>query len=320
MEGKSVFRFSMKIKNIHSNFKNVRKVSFLKETELDNKKKTVMFFEPPKEIKSRINKKTQISINSKLLEKTLQTEIDQSIRKNKKKLKLTKINKSHSISNIIKLPVLKSKIVNTNTYHYMSVIDNLLPKTCIIKNNTLNPKKKESNLKKVNTVEDNKKNNNNDNKKIKNLNLKKIKIVDKKESKKEIINKNIENYLKNNDLKDEKKEEKRNNLLIFNENSQKFNVINEENEPKKGRSLSKCENTYNSGINENKKEEENDEEKEKKFEKEKNIDEINEKNINENLNNKIIIHKQNNSVDSINKKEKKKCDNIIKKFLCCLYG
>lgn len=309
----SKLRNSMKFKDINSKFRNITKISFSKKSEAVPKKKKVMFLEP-KEIKSRKMKKTEIILSPKLLEEKFKTEIENMDKNDfKKKLKADKLRKCHSINNnTVKMPELKSKIVNTTHYYIpmlgnnltkTSINNNNLTKTSISKNNSLNFNKSCINLKKVKTF-DNSRNKKSMEKLDNKYNMKKKKKNDKKENKKGINSKNSEK-----NIKYEKKEENIKIKQILEDNHHKFNLNNNTGSLVKKRSLSKCENSSNTCINENKDEENNEEIKEQ----------INDKNNNDNLTNKANEHKHNNSVDS-SKKEKKNNDNIFKKFFCCLYG
>ena len=294
-------RNSMKFKDINSKFKNVTKISFSKKSEAVPKKKKVMFLEP-KEIKSRKMKKTEIIVNPKLLEEKFKSEDENNLGKkdNKKKSKSDKLKKCHSINNnVIKMPELKSKVVNT-THYYIPILNKNLPKTFITNNNPLKINKNSINLKKVKTF-DNTPDKKNMEKFENKYNIKNIEIYDKKENKKGINNKNDnEKNIKYEKIKKSKTskntiEEKNNNLSLNNNFGSGI----------KRRSLSKCEISCNTGINENKDEQ--------------NKENNNDKNIDRSLTNKESGHKHNNSVNSSNKENKKK-DNFFKKFLCCLYG
>ena len=295
-------RNSVKIREIQSNFKNAKRVSISRESECPKREKRVMFLEPPKEIKMRNMKKTEVILNPNLLKEQLHTEIDQAISKKKKKKKRVSLKKTHSSNNIIKMPVLKTKVVNINTHFYLPLVHSFKPKTLIMKNNPLKGQKDELKLKRNSTFDKNllkrKSEELNDN-------IKKIKINSKKESKKDIVKRNTE---ENGRLYENPYAEKKINKIPI-DNHIRYNVNNPENEMKKMRSNSKGENTSNTGINENNKEED--------------IKEINDDNkVNENddnLTDKINIHKKNNSVDA--KKEKKNMnDSYIKKIFCCLNG
>ena len=295
-------RNSVKIREIQSNFKNAKRVSISRESECPKREKRVMFLEPPKEIKMRNMKKTEVILNPNLLKEQLHTEIDQAISKKKKKKKRMSLKKTHSSNNIVKMPVLKTKVVNINTHFYLPLLHSFKPKTLIMKNNPLKGQKDELKLKRNSTFDKNllkrKSEELNDN-------IRKIKINSKKESKKDIVKRNTE---ENGRLYENPYAEKKINKIPI-DNHIRYNVNNPENEMKKMRSTSKGENTSNTGINENNKEED--------------IKEINDDNkVNENddnLTDKINIHKKNNSVDA--KKEKKNMnDSYIKKLFCCLNG
>ena len=295
-------RNSVKIREIQSNFKNAKRVSISRESECPKREKRVMFLEPPKEIKMRNMKKTQVILNPNLLKEQLHTEIDQAISKKKKKKKRVSLKKTHSSNNIIKMPVLKTKVVNINTHFYLPLVHSFKPKTLIMKNNPLKGQKDELKLKRNSTFDKNllkrKSEELNDN-------IRKIKINSKKESKKDIVKRNTE---ENGRLYENPYAENKISKIPIDPHS-RYNVNNPENEMKKMRSNSKGENTSNTGINENNKEED--------------IKDINDKNkVNENddnLTDKINIHKKNNSVDA--KKEKKNMnDSYIKKIFCCLNG
>ena len=295
-------RNSVKIREIQSNFKNAKRVSISRESECPKREKRVMFLEPPKEIKMRNMKKTEVILNPNLLKEQLHTEIEQAINKKKKKKKRVSLKKTHSSNNIIKMPVLKTKVVNINTHFYLPLVHSFKPKTLIMKNNPLKGQKDELKLKRNRTFEKNVLK-----RKPEELddNIKKININSKKESKKDIVKRNTE---ENGRLYENPYAEKKINKIPI-DNHIRYNVNNPENEMKKMRSNSKGENTSNTGINENNKEED--------------IKEINDDNkVNENddnLTDKINIHKKNNSVDA--KKEKKNMnDSYIKKLFCCLNG
>ena len=295
-------RNSVKIREIQSNFKNAKRVSISRESECPKREKRVMFLEPPKEIKMRNMKKTQVILNPNLLKEQLHTEIEQAINKKKKKKKRVSLKKTHSSNNIIKMPVLKTKVVNINTHFYLPLVHSFKPKTLIMKNNPLKGQKDELKLKRNSTFDKNllkRKSEELDD------NIQKIKINSKKESKKDIVKRNTE---ENGRLYENPYAEKKINKIPI-DNHIRYNVNNPENEMKKMRSTSKGENTSNTGINENNKEED--------------IKDINDKNkVNENDDNftdKINIHKKNNSVNA--KKEKKNMnDSYIKKLFCCLNG
>jgi hypothetical protein len=295
-------RNSVKIREIQSNFKNAKRVSISRESECPKREKRVMFLEPPKEMRMRNNKKTQVILNPNLLKEQLHTEIEQAISKKKKKKKRISLKKTHSSNNIIKMPVLKTKVVNINTHFYLPLVHSFKPKTLIMKNNPLKGQKDELKLKRNSTFDKNllkrKSEELNDN-------IRKIKINSKKESKKDIVKRNTE---ENGRLYENPYAENKINQIPIDPHS-RYNVKNPENEMKKMRSNSKGENTSNTGINE--------------INKEEDIKEINDNNkINENddnLTDKINIHKKNNSVDA--KKEKKNMnDSYIKKLFCCLNG
>ena len=295
-------RNSVKIREIQSNFKNAKRVSISRESECPKREKRVMFLEPPKEIKMRNMKKTEVILNPNLLKEQLHTEIDQAISKKKKKKKRMSLKKTHSSNNIVKMPVLKTKVVNINTHFYLPLLHSFKPKTLIMKNNPLKGQKDELKLKRNRTFEKNVLK-----KKPEELddNIQKIKINSKKESKKDIVKRNTE---ENGRLYENPYAENKISKIPIDPHS-RYNVNNPENEMKKMRSNSKGENTSNTGINENNKEED--------------IKEINDDNkVNENddnLTDKINIHKKNNSVDA--KKEKKNMnDSYIKKLFCCLNG
>ena len=280
-------RNSVKMREIQPNFKNARKVSFSKNSEYVKKEKRVMFLEPPKEIKTRDMKKTQVIMNPKLLEQKLQTEIEQAInKKNRKKFRKPSLKKSHTTNGFFKMPILKTKVVNINTHFFIPVINHFQPRTFITSNNPLKGQKKSMKYKRNSTFEkDALKRKSED----LNNNIKKIKISDKKERKKDILKRNTE---ENGKRLEEKIDSNKNNIIPY-DNQIKYKENNPESEMKKMRSMSKCENTFNTAINENNKEED--------------IKEIIDSNkINEkedNLTNKIDVHKKNNSVDV--KKEKK---------------
>ena len=298
-------RISVKIREIQPNFKNARKVSYSKDSEYVKKEKRVMFLEPPKEIKTRNMKKTQVIMNPKLLEQKLHTEIEQAIsKKNRKKIRMPSLKKSHTTNSFIKMPALKTKVVNINTHFFIPVINKFQPKTFVTKNNPLKGIKKKMKYKRKYTFE---KDGLNKNSEELNNNIKKIKISNKKEKKKEILRKNTE---ENGRTFGNKNDSNKNNKIPYEYNI-KYNEKNPnpESEIKKMKSISKCENTSNTGIQENNKEEDI-----------KVINDSNKINGNEdNLTDKSNVHKKNNSVDV--KKDKKKINgNIFKKFFCCLNG
>lgn len=293
-------RNSVKIREIQPNFKNARRVSISKQSECGKREKRVMFLEPPKEIKTRNMKKTQVITNPNLLKEQLHTEIEQAISKKKKK-KRPSVKKHHSSMNLIKMPVLKSKVVNINTHFFIPVIHNYKSKTIITKNNPLKGNKKDMDLKRNVTFDKNELN-----RKSQELtnNIKNVKISDRKESKKDILKKNTEE----NGRRYENPYAS-NKISKIPYDHSRYNVYNPENEMKKMRSTSKNENTYNTGINENNKEED--------IKENNDNNEVNEKD--DNLTDKINLKKKNNSVDS--KKEKKSMnDSFIKKIFCCLNG
>ena len=296
-------RNSVKIREIQTNFKNAKRVSISRESECPKKEKRVMFLEPPKEIKTRNMKKTQVILNPNILKENLKTEIEQAISKKKKKKKRVSLRKTNSSNNLIKMPVLKTKVVNISTHFFIPVIHNYKPNAIITKNNPLKGQQNDPRLKRNSTFEKNELK-----RKSEELeeNIKKIKINDKKESKKDIVKRNTE---ENGRLYENPYGPNKTSKIPHDHN--RYNANNPESEMKKMRSLSKCENTSNTRINENNKEED--------------IKEINDNNqVNENenddnLTDKINIHKKNNSVDA--KKEKKNMnDSFIKKFFCCFNG
>ena len=298
-------RNSVKIREIQSNFKNARRVSISRESECPKREKRVMFLEPPKEIKTRSMKKTQVILNPNKIKEQLHTEIEQSIKKKKKKKKRLSTKKTHSSNNLIKMPVLKTKVVNINTHFFLPMIHNFKTKTVIMNDNPLKEEKNDMKLKRNKTFEKNELKRKSEEL---NNNIKKIKIDDKQESKKDIIKRNTE---ENGKLYGNQYGSNKSKIPYDHHN--RFNANNPESEMKKMRSSSKCENTSNTGINENNKEED--------------IKEINDNDndnnkINENddnLTDKINIHKKNKSVDA--KKEKKNMnDSFIKKIFCCLNG
>jgi hypothetical protein len=297
-------KISVKIREIQPNFKNARKVSYSKDSECVKREKRVMFLEPPKEIKTRKLKKTQVIINPKFLEEKLHTEIEQAISKKKrKKNRNPSLKKCHTSNSFIKMPALKTKVVNINTHFFIPVIGNFQPRTFVTKNNPLKGEHKKMKYKRNNTFEKNVLNKNSE--ELNNI-IKKTKS-NKKESKKEILRKNT----KENGRRNENKFGSNQNNIIPYVHDIKYNENNPnpESEMKKIENISKFENTSNTGINENNKE--------------KNIKEINDsKKINEkddNLTDKSNVHKKNNSVNV--KKEKKNMNgNFLKKFFCCLNG
>jgi hypothetical protein len=300
-------KISVKIREIQPNFKNARKVSYSKDSECVKREKRVMFLEPPKEIKTRNMKKTQVIMNPKFLEQKLHTEIEQAISKKKrKKVRNPSLKKCHTSNSFIKMPALKTKVVNINTHFFMPVIGNFQPRTFVTKNNPLKGQQKKMKYKRNNTFEKNVLNKNSE--ELNNI-IKKTKS-NKKESKKEILRKNT----KENGRRNENKFGSNQNNIIPYVHDIKYNENNPnpETESKKMKSITLGENTFNTGINENNKEED--------------IKEINDSNkINEkddNLTNKSNVHKKNNSVDVKNlKKEKKNMNcNIFKKLFCCLNG
>lgn len=248
-------------------------------------------------------KKTQVILNPNILKENLKTEIEQAISKKKKKKKRVSLRKTNSSNNLIKMPVLKTKVVNISTHFFIPVIHNYKQNTIITKNNPLKGQQNDPRLKRNSTFEKNELK-----RKSEELeeNIKKIKINDKKESKKDIVKRNTE---ENGRLYENPYGPNKTSKIPHDHN--RYNANNPESEMKKMRSLSKCENTSNTRINENNKEED--------------IKEINDNNqVNENenddnLTDKINIHKKNNSVDA--KKEKKNMnDSFIKKFFCCFNG
>ena len=299
-------RNSVKIREIQSNFKNAKRVSISRESECPKKEKRVMFLEPPKEMRMRNNKKTQVILNPNLIKEKLHTEIEQAISKKKKKKKRISLKKTHSSNNLIKMPVLKTKVVNINTHFYLPLIHSFKPKTFIMKDNPLKGQKDELKLKRNSTFEKNQLKRKSEEL---NDNIKKIKINSKKESKRDIVKRNTE---ENGRLYENPYAEKKISKIPIDHNS-RYNLNNPENEMKKMRSTSKGEITSNTGINENNKEED--------------IKEINDNNNNnnkvnendDNLTDKINLHKKKNSADA--KKEKKNMnDSYIKKIFCCLNG
>ena len=293
-------RNSVKIREIQSNFKNAKRVSISKDSEFAKREKRVMFLEPPKEIKTRNMKKTQVILNPKLLEEKLHTEIEQAIsKKRKKKVKRPSLKKTHSSNNVTKMPVLKTKVVNINTHFFIPVVNKFRTRTVVTKNNPLMDQNNDMKYKRNSTFEKNELKRKSEEL---NNNIKRIKINDKNESIKDILKKNTE---ENGRKYENPYGSNKNNKIPYDHHS-RINVNNPENEVKKMRSSSKCDS--NTGINENNKEENikiNDSNK------------INEKD--DNLTDKIDVHRKNNSVDA--KKEKKNMDDsILKKLFCCLNG
>ena len=298
-------RISVKIREIQPNFKNARKVTYSKDSESVKKEKRVMFLEPPKEIKTRNMKKTQVIMNPKLLKQKLHTEIEQAIsKKSRKKNRMQSLKKSHTTNSFIKMPALKTKVVNIKTHFFIPVINQFQPKTFVTKNNPLKGTKNKMKYKRKYTFEKDALNKNSEEL---NNNIKKLEISIKKESKKEILRKNTE---ENGRSYENKNDSNKNNIMPYDHNI-KYNEKNPnpESEIKKMKSISKCENTSNTGINEINKEEDI-----------KVINDSNKINGNEDkLSDKSNVHKKNNSVDA--KKEKKKMNgNIFKRFFCCLNG
>jgi hypothetical protein len=290
-------RNSVKIRDIHTKFKNARKVSYSKNSECGKKEKRVMFLEPPKEIKKLSMKKTQVISIPKSLEQKLQTDIEKVIsKKNRNEIRKPSLKKCHTSNSFIKLPVLKTKVVNINNNFFMPFINKYKPRTIIINNNPLKEQKTKMKSKRKNTFE-------------KDVLYKNLDELDNniKKIKKEILRKNTE---ENGRRYESKFSSKKNNLIPY-DNHRKYdeNIPNPEDEMKKMRSLSKCENTSNTAINENNKEED--------------IKEINDSNKidgkDDNLTNKTNGHKKYNSVD-VKKEKKNKNGSFFKNLFCCLNG
>jgi len=300
-------RNSVKIRDIHSKFKNARKISVSKESECAKKEKRVMFLEPPK---AKNIKRSQVIRNPKILEQKLHTEIEQAIsKKNRNKIRKPSLKKSHTTNGFARMPVLKTKVVNIHTHYFIPVLNKFEPKTFITKNNPLKGQKVKLKYKRKYTFEKdalNKKSEELD------INFKKSKIPHKRESKKEILRKNTQ---ENGRRYENKYESNKSNKIPYDDHNKNYNANDPESEKKNMRSMSRGENTSNTGINENNKEEDI---KDIKIIKENNdSNKIIEKD--DNLTDNINVHKKNNSVDA--KREKKnKNNNIFKKLFCCLNG
>lgn len=218
-------RKSIKLKDISSNFKKAIKMTPLKPSEYEKKKKSVMFFEPSKEFKIPNIKKTQICMKPQIIEQQLKTDIIQGQRK-KKIEKVKSDRKSESKSerkserksgrkserkserNITfrQLPQLKTKVVNINKHYFIPIITKFDPTTFISSNkNPLNPlKKKRSSFKRLNTVD-----------------------------------KKAKNKVEFNDSNNEIKVRKKKNSGKFQLNYNNLNILNNKNSIKKSKSLNR---------------------------------------------------------------------------------
>ena len=340
---------SIKIIDIKSNFKKARKVSPSNFAEHGKKKKSVVFLEPPKELKSPNIKKTQIIKNTnKIFTPDFQTEIGHSKRrKSKNNVKPSKV-KSARNHTIKKLPTQKTKVVNINKHYFIPIITQFDTSTVIsTKNENQSKKKKENNNSKINTSERNirKIDFNGKIKKIEiksgNKNLKEKKVINEDNDKndknyinddednslnqKKFIDDNCRNILKKSftmakdkkdSIKSNKSQESGTKKLTDKNNVselKKIKIENNDEEDNNIENIEKLEHNSNHNNNSNNKDESiNNKENNKPEEKQSNDD---------NLTNKINIHTKNNSVDKTKKKGNKKYnDNIIKKLLCCLYG
>ena len=243
-----------KIRDIHSNFKNAKRLSPLKPPDV-KKKKSVMFLEPPKEFNADKIKKTHIVKNRKA-PPNFQTQINFSKkRKSKNNLKTIKI-KSDRNNSFRKMPKLKTKVVNINKHYYMPIITKYNPSTIISnkKENVINNKNNipnYKNYKRMNTTERNIKKTEEFNNNIKKLDIKSYK---KNRKSQKNIKTGYNDFLFDDDIKEKKNYERKNYKSII--ANQKKSII-------------QFDNSYNE-INEDKKDEDNND----KFKNEKNNYEV----------------------------------------------
>ena len=348
---------SIKILDIKSNFKKARKITPSNFAEQCKKKKSVVFLEPPKELKSPNIKKTQIiRTTNKIFTPNFQTEIGHSKRrKSKNNVKPSKV-KSARNHTIKKLPTQKAKVVNINKHYYIPIITQFDTSTVIsTKNENQSKKKKENNNSRMNTSERNirKIDFNSKIKKIEiksgNKNLKEKKVIiedndknyinddeDNSLNEKEFIDDNCRNLLKKSftmvkDKKDSNKSNKsqesgtkkltdKNNVSELH----KIKIENNEreNNDEENNNIGKLEhnsNHNNISSNNNKDESINNKRNNvnKKEEKEKENNSEEKENNDDNLTNKINIHTKNSSVDGTKKKGNKKYNDNIIKKLLC---
>lgn len=117
-----------------SNFKKAKKVSPLRDSVYSSKKKkNVVFLQSEKELRNSNLKKTQIPTKPHMiLEQEFKTQImTPKKRKNKNNiLSMSKIS-SNKNKNIIKLPALKTKVVNINKHYFIPIITKIAPSTFI---------------------------------------------------------------------------------------------------------------------------------------------------------------------------------------------
>ena len=348
---------SIKILDIKSNFKKARKISPSNFAEQGKKKKSVVFLEPPKELKYPNIKKTQIMGNpNKIFTPNFQTEIGHSKRrKSKNNVKSSKVKsaRNHSIK---KLPTQKTKVVNINKHYYIPIITQFDTSTVISKKNeNHSKKKKENSYSRINTRERNIRKIDFSDKikkieiKSSNKNLKEKKVIIKENdkyyikddednllNKKEFIDDNCriqlqKSYTMVKDKKDSNKSNKsqesgtkkltdKNNVSELN----KIKIENHEreNNDEENNNIEKLEHNSNHNNNSSKDESINNKENNENKKEEKENNKCEEKQSNDdNLTNKINIHTKNSSVDETKKKGNKKYnDSLIKKLLCCLYG
>ena len=303
-----------------SNFKKAKKVSPLRNSINTKKKKSVVFFEPEKELRNSNLKKTQIATKPHMiLERKFQTQIGTPKKKKNKNnnLSLSKISSGKS-RNMIKMPTLKTKVVNIHKHYFIPIITKITPSTFISNKKEENPvrnKRGGTVYKRVNTAEKKFKkliNFNDDSNKeksekndIKNEKLEKIKGNIKPLS---IINKNFDNksnvksILKKSSTmtkitNNNKPNIKRKNYTYIERNNQNYEKkINEEKSDRKGKKGKKEEKTEKKrNIIKN----ESDSESESDFEEEK-IEDVKSKYKNKNKKNNNLKKKEEKFDDNKN--------------------
>ena len=327
---KTPIRSSMKLLDAHSNFKKVRKLTPLREQEIEKKKKCVVFFEAPKEFKTPNIKKTQIIKNHKPkeIDSNFQTQIGNPSSK-KKKGKSKKKSKIKSERTRHKMPTLKAKVININRHYFIPIITKFTPSTYIAnKNEQLEKQKKLFAFKRVHTIE---------------TKIRKIDDIENKEDldEKTEVNDNIISNKKDSKSKNtsESKSQQKNKKITL--ENKPFIMDNDSNINK-----SQQNNNHNYNQEEEKiikkkeiKDFSHDEGENKSRDELKKINKIKTYNDNNNFEEPRILkdnnknnknkekdednltynsHKKNNSVDSSKKNENNKWN--IKNLFCCLFG
>ena len=172
MQGKNELMKSIespiKLIDVKSNFKKIRKISPSKEVpEYGKKKKSVVFLKPPKELKTPNIKKTQIiknphyhihnNNNRKNSIPNLNTVIGHHSKKRKSSKNNLKAYKIKSDRSFKKMQSLKTKVVNINKHYFIPIITQLETSTFIShkNDNQASNKKKVTFYKRVNTLDKN---------------------------------------------------------------------------------------------------------------------------------------------------------------------